>query len=252
MRFAALGSGSKGNAWLIEAGRTRVLIDCGFGPREAARRLGRLGLAPDDVQAVVVTHEHADHVGGSAACARRFGWRLHMTRGTASGARLDTPGSYLAVHAGDEFVIDDLCLSPFTVPHDAREPVQYVVSDGSRRLGLLTDAGHVTPYMIRALSHCHALVIECNHDPQLLRDGRYPPRLKQRIGGRWGHLDNAAAGDLAAAVNHPALNHVVAAHLSEENNQPDLALAALAAALGRAETDIALATQDDGLDWLSA
>ena len=149
MRFAALGSGSRGNAWLVEAGATRLLIDCGFGPREMARRLGRLGILPEQIDAVAVTHDHSDHLGGAAACARRFGWRLLMTRGTAGAMRPaaepDAPSHLLS---GLPITVGDLELHPFTVPHDAREPVQFVVGDGRCRLGFLTDAGHVTPVMV--------------------------------------------------------------------------------------------------------
>lgn len=252
MRFAALGSGSRGNAWLIEAGGTRVLIDCGFGPREAARRLARLGVEPESIQGVAVTHEHADHIGGAGACVRRFGWNLWMTRGSATayskeGSSRTLPYSPVDSHL--PITIGELQLQPFTVPHDAREPVQFVVSDGQSRLGILTDAGHVTPHMIEVLNGCAALVIECNHDPEMLRTGRYPRALQRRISGRWGHLDNQSAAELLTAVDRSALRQVVAAHLSEENNRNDLARAVLAEVLGCSSAEIAVADQDKGLDW---
>ena len=250
MRFASLGSGSKGNALLVEAGSTRVLIDAGFGPREMSRRLERLGLAVDDVDAVLVTHEHSDHIGGAFACARRFGWSVVLTHGTLAASRdTDIDARITIIDSHEAFSVGDVSVQPFPVPHDAREPVQFILADGARRLGVLTDAGHVTPYMIAMLDECDALVLECNHDAAMLEHGRYPQALKRRIGGLWGHLDNAAAASLLSQVGVAKLQHVVAAHLSEENNSPALAQAALSAALGCAQDWIGIATQDDGFPW---
>lgn len=251
IRFASLGSGSRGNSLVVESGSTRVLVDAGFGPREIGRRLERLQLAPESIAAVLVTHEHADHAGGVAACARRFGWDVYLTRGTL--AVLDLQGiDPEAVHLVDGrhgFAVDDLAVAPFTVPHDAREPVQFVFSDGDRRLGVLTDLGHVTEHVVRMLQGCAGLVLECNHDLGLLAGGRYPPSLKSRIAGRFGHLDNGAAAALLGRLDRSCLVHVVAAHLSEENNRPHLAATALAAVLGAALDDVGIASQEDGFDW---
>lgn len=250
MRFASLGSGSKGNALLVEAGSTRVLIDAGFGPREMSRRLERLGLVADDVDAVLVTHEHSDHIGGAFACARRFGWSIVLTHGTLAATRdTDVDERITIIDSHDAFAVGDLSVQPFPVPHDAREPVQFILADGARRLGVLTDAGHVTPHMVAMLNECDALVLECNHDMAMLEQGRYPPALKRRIGGLWGHLDNAAAASLLSQVGAAKLQHVVAAHLSEENNSPALARAALSSVLGCAQDWIGIATQDDGFSW---
>jgi len=250
VRFAALGSGSRGNAWLVECGDTALMIDCGLGPREATRRLGRLGLAPEDVTALLITHEHTDHVGGAAACARRFGWRLYLTAGTRAGAPDDAELSAATTIAGQgEFAIDGLRVRPFTVPHDASEPVQFVIDDGARRLAILTDAGHVTAHMVAMLDACDALVLECNHDLDMLARGGYPPALKRRIGGAWGHLDNREAASLLARIDHGRLRHVIAAHLSAENNHPDLARGALAEVLGCTPSWVGVATQDCGLAW---
>jgi phosphoribosyl 1,2-cyclic phosphodiesterase len=250
VRFASLGSGSRGNALLVEAGNTRVLIDAGFGPREMSRRLARLDLAGDDVDAVLVTHEHSDHIGGAFACARRFGWAVLLTHGTLAASHGDGGHKQTAIIDSHEaFSVGDICLHPFPVPHDAREPVQFVLTDGARRLGVLTDAGHVTAHMVAMLDGCDALVLECNHDARMLAEGSYPPALKRRIGGPWGHLDNAAAAALLSAVNRSILRHVVAAHLSAENNSPALAQAALSAALGCGRDWIGVATQDDGFAW---
>lgn len=248
MRFASLGSGSKGNALLVESGRTRVLLDCGFGPRELARRLARLEVAAESIAAVLVTHEHADHVGGAARCAARYGWTVHASHGTAAAAGLDAIGACrFDSHA--RFAIDDLEIHPYPVPHDAREPTQFVFSDGAARLGVLTDAGTITPHIVAMLKDCAALVLECNHDAGMLAEGRYPPPLKRRIAGEFGHLDNAAAADLLRTIDGRQLRHVIAAHLSEENNTPELACAALAQALGCSADWIGVATQSDGFAW---
>lgn len=247
--FASLGSGSKGNALLVESGRTRVLVDCGFGPRELVSRLARLSVEPDSINAVLVTHEHADHVGGVARCAARFGWAIHASFGTAATA---TTLAGCRVHRFDShtgMAIDDLQVLPYPVPHDAREPTQFVFSDGAVRLGVLTDAGMITPHIQAMLVECAAIVLECNHDVDMLQYGRYPPLLKQRIAGQFGHLDNTAAASLLRSIDGSKLRHVIAAHLSEENNTPDLARAALAAAISCQPDWIGIADQASGFDW---
>lgn len=250
MRFASLGSGSRGNALLVEAGNTRVLIDAGFGPREMLRRLGGLNLAGDDIDAVLVTHEHSDHIGGVFACARRFGWAVLLTHGTLAACRDDGADARTTIiDSHHPLSIGDICAHPFPVPHDAREPVQFVLTDGARRLGVLTDAGHVTSHMVAMLDGCDALVLECNHDSEMLAQGGYPPALKRRIGGPWGHLDNSAAASLLSRIERSSLRHVVAAHLSEENNRPALAQEVLSAALGCGQDWIGIATQDEGFAW---
>jgi phosphoribosyl 1,2-cyclic phosphodiesterase len=248
MRFASLGSGSRGNALVVESGHTRVLVDCGFGPRNLSVRLGRLGLAPGDLDAILVTHEHSDHVGGVAPAARRYELDIFLSYGTLSMLGLDG----LPTHVFDShtaFAIGDLEICPFPVPHDAREPTQFLFSDGCSRLGVLTDAGCVTPHMVEVLSQCDALVLECNHDVDMLADGPYPAHLKRRIAGRFGHLDNAAAADLLSRLDHGRLRHVIAAHLSQENNKPALAKAALAGVLGCAPDWVGVADQECGCGW---
>lgn len=249
IRFASLGSGSKGNALLVESGRTRILVDCGFRPREMAVRLGRLGVAPESVTALLITHEHADHVGGAAQCAARFGWAIHASHGTAAaaGALADAAVRRFDSHA--PFAIEALQISPFPVPHDAREPTQFVLGDGAVRLGVLTDVGRVTSHIVDMLNGCEGLVLECNHDREMLAYGRYPPTLKKRIAGDFGHLENQATSVLLREVAGPRLQHVVAAHLSEENNTATLARAALADALGCVREWIGVADQTTGCDW---
>lgn len=251
MRFASLGSGSKGNAWLVASGRTRVMIDCGFGLRETARRLGRLGVRGEEVSAVLITHEHADHAQGVARFAARHGCTVWLTHGCLAMLQATgvAPERVEVIDGQTTFAVADLEIQAYPVPHDAREPVQYVVSDGGVRFGMLTDAGHVTEHMVERLSGCQALALECNHDVELLRQGSYPAPLKARILGRYGHLDNEAAAGLLARLDCSRLQHVVAAHLSEENNRPELARAALAKALDCAPQEIAIADQTQGLAW---
>lgn len=252
MRFAVLGSGSRGNGLLVAADGTRVLIDCGFSAAEAERRLARLGCAPDDLEAIVLTHEHADHARGACALARRWGLPLLGSPGTL--ASLAETGEVALrpfdIHA--PFSLGALRFEPFPVPHDAREPCQLVVTDGDRRLALVTDAGHVTPHMARHLGGTHALLLECNHDPELLAEGPYPPTLKARVGGPYGHLSNAQAAALAAELAWAGLRHVIAMHLSEQNNTPAHARAALAEALGCGPQELVCAGQDEPLPWLRA
>lgn len=251
MRFASLGSGSRGNALLVEAGATRILLDCGFGPREAVSKLGRLGLSPEDLSGILVTHEHSDHVAGVfklAARSRLTVWMTHGTFAAVPQGRGELPGVEL-IDSHQPFQVGDLEIHPFPVPHDAREPVQFVFSDGRHRLGVVTDLGSSTPHVERMLSGCDALVLECNHDTDMLLSGAYPPHLKRRIAGRFGHLDNNASAALLAALDTHKLQHLIAAHLSQQNNSPVLAQAALAAVLGCAEDWVGVADQDEGFDW---
>ncbi len=251
MRFASLGSGSEGNGLVVEAGGSRLLIDCGFGVRDTAARLARLGIEPASLSAILVTHEHADHVGGVPAFAARHGIPVWLTFGTLDvvGERFARTERVYGFDSHDAFAIGDLQIWPFPVPHDAREPVQFVVGDGQHRLGVLTDLGVSTPHVEASLSGCDALVLECNHDAAMLADGDYPYPLKQRIAGRLGHLDNEAAAALLASLDTSRLRHVVAAHLSQQNNTPERARAALARALNCSPDWIGIADQVEGFGW---
>ena len=251
LRFASLGSGSRGNAMVIEARGTRVLLDCGFGPRELTARLGRLGLAVDDFAAILVTHEHSDHSAGVFKCARRHHLAIYLTHGTLLAMPGDRSPAWplRVIDSHQAFTIGDLEIHPFPVPHDAREPVQYVFSDGSHRLGVLTDTGCSTPHIINMLSGCDALVLECNHDLEMLDNSAYHRTLKQRISSRFGHLDNRASATLLAALDRTRLQHVIAAHLSEQNNTPQLARAALSEVLGCSADWIGVASQEHGFAW---
>jgi phosphoribosyl 1,2-cyclic phosphodiesterase len=249
IRFASLGSGSGGNGLVVEAGTTRVLIDCGFTVQETVSRLARLGLEPGDLDGVLITHEHGDHLGCAGAFSRHHQLTVYMTHGTRLVARDKRFHRLEEVHADHPLAIGGLEILPYTVPHDAREPSQFVFSDGARRLGLLTDAGHVTPHMRSILDGLDGLLLECNHDPVMLRDGPYTARLKRRVGGPYGHLANEAATELLQTIDCSRLQHVIGMHLSERNNRPELAMVALAAGLHCAPEETQLATQSEGFGW---
>lgn len=246
LSFAMLGSGSRGNATLVRSGDSTLMIDCGFSATETARRLARLGVSPASIRAILVTHEHSDHVGGVMRFARRHGIAVWCTAGTRRAAQLQEAATF---HADTPLVFGALEVLPVTVPHDAYEPTQFVISDGQRRVGVLTDLGHPSPHVLRAFASLDALVLECNHDADLLAAGPYPPALKQRVGGRLGHLSNDQAAELLAGTDTSRLRHIVAAHLSETNNTPAAARQALAGVLGCAPDWVQVASQTDGLDW---
>ncbi|MBC7502993.1 MAG: MBL fold metallo-hydrolase [Herminiimonas sp.] len=255
MKFASLGSGSEGNALLISTlsgtSRTTVMLDCGFSIREAERRMARLGMLPSELAGIIVTHEHQDHVGGVFKFARRHGIPVWLSFGTfqAVGDKCkDVDVSFCS--DGQPVMIGALEIIPYTVPHDAREPVQYVASNGRLKLGVLTDAGHSTPHLVSALGGCDALVMECNHDRDMLANSAYPPSLKSRIGGAYGHLSNQTSAEILAAIDKSRLKTVVGAHLSQQNNTPQLAREALSGVLDETVTTIMIACQQEGFDWV--
>ncbi len=251
MRFASLGSGSKGNALLIETGHVRVLVDCGFPAREIERRLGLLDVAADSLDAVLITHEHSDHVGGLGPLTRRYKLPAWMTAGTYRGARC---GEIPALHCIDShagpFSIGDLTITPYPVPHDAREPCQFVFQADGVSLGLLTDAGHITPHIVDNLFNCDALQLEFNHDTEMLHTGPYPPRLQARVGGVLGHLSNRQSLELLARLDHQRLQHLVAAHLSEENNSAVLVREGLMLHTPQIIERLTVAVQRTPTSWL--
>ena len=251
MRFASLGSGSEGNGLEVSVGQTRVLMDCGFGLRDSIARLQKLGISPQQLNGIVVTHEHGDHISGVARLARKFNLPVWLTHGTLQN-QANKFSDIKQVHEIDPhlaFGIGDIEVIPYPVPHDAAEPVQFVFNDGVHRLGVLTDTGCGTAHIEQMLSGCHALVLECNHDIDMLMNGDYPASLKQRVGGRLGHLNNQESAGILSRIDVSKLQHLIAAHLSRKNNTPALAVQALCGAIDCEESWVGVATQGEGFGW---
>jgi phosphoribosyl 1,2-cyclic phosphodiesterase len=257
IRFKSLGSGSSGNATVIQGGSgtglTHLLVDCGLGLPQLDKRLRQAGMLADQLDAIFITHEHGDHIG----CARQLALReripVYMSQGTYLAiGEPDFAGLLRLCCDSQAIAIGEIEVRPFTVPHDAREPLQLTCGDGDARLGVLTDLGHATAHVLERLAGCTSLMLECNHDPQMLATSSYPPFLKRRVGGAWGHLANEAAAAIAQAMRPQGLTQVLAAHLSEQNNRPEIVRKVLSAALGCAEADILVADGPSGSGWLSA
>lgn len=256
MRFCSLGSGSSGNATLLETTSgtttTRLLIDCGLPYKNLEDRLARRGIALQDLDAVFITHEHSDHIGCARQLALQAKLPLLMSRGTyAAMGSPDLDGLVQFAFDGESIALKDMRVNPFTVAHDAKEPLQLTVTDGDRRFGLLTDLGHVTPYVTKQMQNLHALVLEFNYDEAMLQASKYPPFLKQRIAGNYGHLSNTQAAALLQSITHKDFRHVVAAHLSEQNNQPERVRSAITPCLEGFHFEVSLADAEDGIDWLA-
>lgn len=236
MRICVLGSGSRGNCTLVEAGRTALLIDNGFSGAEISRRLLAIGRGPTMLTAILVTHEHNDHIAGVGVLSRQAALPVYANVPTHRAAedRLGRLAARLEFGTGEAFAIGDLQIHPFAVSHDTADPVGFVVTDGRYRVGYCTDTGKITTLIGHHLRGCHALILESNHDPQMLREGPYPLRLQQRVRSNQGHLANEDAGHFLKQTvgGNSNLVHVVLAHLSETNNLPRLALEAARASLG--------------------
>lgn len=227
------------------------MLDCGFGLRETERRLLRIGMTPADLSGIVVTHEHQDHVGGVFTLARRHRIPVWLSYGTYRAVLNKCDGVELHFcRDAERFSIGDLSLLPYTVPHDAREPLQFVATDGNAVLGVLTDAGQSTPHLVRALGGCDALLMECNHDRVMLANSSYPSFLKKRIGGDYGHLSNETASEIVRDIDKSRLKRLVGAHLSVQNNTPELAFSALLLGLNGHQAEVAVACQKEGFDWI--
>ena len=249
MQFASLGSGSKGNATLVRAGDTLVMIDCGFSLRQTTRRLHLLGVEPQQLDAILVTHEHSDHSSGVAALSRKHQIPVFLTHGTASTGRCDDSFELCCFNCEDDFSIGALAVRPVTVPHDAVEPCQYHFTWRGHSLGVLTDLGSITPHVVDSYRNCHSLLLEFNHDLPMLMAGQYPPQLKRRVGGDWGHLNNEQAADLLQQIGSAALKHLVVAHISEKNNSREKTEQALLSVFDSLDR-VVFAEQAQGFDWL--
>ncbi len=252
MRFATLGSGSRGNAHLIETTQVRVLVDCGFPAKEIERRLSQLNVDADSLDAILVTHEHTDHIRGLGPVARRYKLPAWMTSGTYLGSKCgDLPELHtIDSHAGG-FFIGDLEVLPYPVPHDSREPCQFLFRCAKQRLGILTDVGHITPHIVANLSNCDSLILEFNHDTEMLAAGPYPPSLQHRVGGSHGHLNNQQSVELLDQLDLARLQHLVAAHLSEKNNTRQRVTQTLLQAHDQLESRLSIADQHTTAGWFT-
>lgn len=251
MRFASLGSGSKGNSTLVAADDTLLMVDCGFSVRETNRRLAALGIEPAQLDAILVTHEHSDHCAGVARLSRRYDIPVYLTHGTFGSGRLEGCFEVRCFNSEHRFRIGAIDICAVAVPHDAREPCQYRFSHGARSLGILTDLGSVTPHVIGHYRGVDALVLEFNHDLAMLLNGSYPPVLKRRVAGDWGHLNNDQAVALLAQLDTGSLAYLVVAHISEQNNCLHKAARALESIYGPLDGRVVWADQRGGFDWLN-
>jgi phosphoribosyl 1,2-cyclic phosphodiesterase len=241
MRFTSLGSGSKGNATVIDCNDTLILIDCGFSVRETEKRLNKLGLEASDLSAILVTHEHTDHIRGVLPLARKHQLTVMMTAGTSKTLKDPSGVDLKLINSDSEINVGGFRVRPISVPHDAREPVQYILRGAGVSLGILTDLGSITPYVVSSYRCCDGLLLEANHDTAILANGPYPPSIKARVGGDWGHLNNQQALHLLQKIEHNRLQQLVLGHISQQNNTLELVRTALVEKLV-AESDLQLSS----------
>jgi phosphoribosyl 1,2-cyclic phosphodiesterase len=249
LRFASLGSGSSGNATLIGTKQSLIMLDCGFSCKETVSRLQRLNVDPKTIDAIVVTHEHNDHLSGVGTFSRKFNVPVWINYGTFRARNIGQLFSLNIFNSHQSFVIKDLQLKPFIVPHDSRESVQFIFSANNKKLAILTDLGHISPYVLSLLKNLHALVIEANHDYDMLWSGSYRHSLKQRVSGKYGHLSNQQAAELVKCLDLNSLQCLIAAHLSSENNTPEKTLATFSQVLNKLPQQFEIANQAGGFGW---
>jgi phosphoribosyl 1,2-cyclic phosphodiesterase len=234
LSVCVLASGSKGNAIYISNGHTAILMDAGLSGIEIQRRMEAVDLNVHNLNAIVLSHEHSDHVRGVGVMARRFDLPVYMTKGTKAAAarQLGRIDQLRHFDIGQTFAIENLTIHPFAISHDASDPAGFTVAQNDQKIGIATDLGIATGMVKQHLKACSLLVLEANHDPVMLTEGPYPWPLKQRIKSRNGHLSNQDSRDLLGEVKHQNLCHVILAHLSEANNTPEKALASVGQAIG--------------------
>jgi len=251
VKFASLGSGSKGNATIVDTEHGCLMIDCGFSIKETARRLERVGKSPQDISAILVTHEHSDHWKGVLPFASKFSIDVYATAGCYRAVNVSPSTSKLlkVICSHSEFMINNVHVLPIPVPHDANEPVQYIFSYDQYRLGILTDVGNITPYIVEQYNNCSGLLVEANHDIELLQAGAYPKFLKDRVAGQWGHLNNHQTASLLSAIDQQSIQKLVIGHISESNNNSARVKQAIEDVFPRSEK-IIYANQNEGFDWV--
>lgn len=246
LALCVLASGSRGNSIFISNGLTSLLIDAGLSGIEIERRLLSKGISPEDIDVILVSHEHNDHIQGVGVLSRRFDIPVYMNRKTkkAADSKLGAVHNLIEFECGITFKINDLTIHPFCTSHDAEDPAGFTVKQNNTRIGIATDLGIATAVVKERLKECSALILEANHDPEMLKQGTYPWPLKQRIKSRTGHLSNEESKKLLMEVKHQNLKHVILAHLSEKNNTPQKALSEVSQAMNDCCTNFTIAAQD--------
>jgi phosphoribosyl 1,2-cyclic phosphodiesterase len=249
LAVCVLSSGSKGNAIYVSGGSTSILMDAGLSGIEIERRLASKEIQPESLDAIIVSHEHSDHIHGVGVLSRRFNLPVYISKKTENAANhIGSIKDFRYFECGSSFQINDLTLHPFSVSHDAEDPAGFTVGQNGVKVGIATDLGHTTLMVKEHLKNCSLLVLEANHDIDMLIDGPYPWPIKQRIQSRTGHLSNEATKRLLKEVLHDKLEHVVLSHLSEINNTPQKALSVIGQAIAKSKTKLSVARQDVSTD----
>lgn len=249
IEIASLGSGSRGNATLVRSGSHCLLVDCGFNLKTFQSRCADLAFSPKQIDAILVTHEHSDHIGGVASVARKFDLPVYSSVGTwhAKPQRPVADLNYLSSHG--EIIFGDLVVNVLVVPHDSKEATQFMFKDKDSSLAVLTDLGHIPPWLQKQVADVEMLLVEFNHCTEMLRVGPYPAKVQARVRGNYGHLSNQQALDLVASLNN--LKCLIAGHISQQNNSIERVEQYLNLAKQSVEKTM-LVTQEAGFDWISA
>lgn len=249
MRFCCLGSGSKGNSTLVSYKNTLLMIDCGFSMRHVVNSMLERDCSPEQLTAILVTHEHADHIKGVASLARKYQIPVYSTRGTARTGKLEKVEALHWLTLDQTIMLGDLSVTPVTVPHDAHEPCQFLFEANSKTLGVVTDLGSVSTHVKNMFHQCDALLLEANHDLDMLWRGPYAPSLKRRVASDWGHLNNQQAEELVHSMNLQRLKNLVLGHISEQNNCVEIVRRHFQQ-FEQASRRVIYASQNEGFDWL--
>ena len=249
MRFSSIGSGSKGNSTIVEYDDTIILVDCGFSLKVTEKRLGLLGISPSKINAILVTHEHSDHIRGVSALAKKYEIPVMATAGTSKFLRNSSALNLTCIDTQSDFHVENLTVTPVLVPHDAREPVQFIIRGGLLTFGILTDVGAITEHIIELYQCCDGLMIESNHDEDMLLNGSYPRSLKNRVSSNWGHLNNKQMLYFLKNIELEQLQELVIGHISENNNSVALVKETISE-ISKQLLSVSYATQNEGFDWI--
>ena len=255
MRFCSLGSGSAGNSFVVQDNATTLLVDCGFGLNETVSRLERYDIKPDQLNAILLTHEHEDHIKGAFSFSNKYKIPIYLSYGTFKMCKKRINDNYDInfnfIKSFQSFMINEIEVTPIPVPHDAREPFQFMFKSNFKTIAIITDLGFVTNHLIETLKEVDALVIEFNHDKDMLVDSDYPQSLKDRVSGMYGHLENMESIKLLKSINYKGIKWIAAAHLSEKNNDERLVKRLIADATLKENESIKVISQMNGIDWLN-